>query len=146
MSSSNTDDWTIPSTLETTSIFEPMDVDPPTAFDVLKLSVAPKHDSIGIKSTTTWTSACISIEASDIPEQVNDRTSALDVVVALDISGSMSGQKLKDCKRTLEAMLRPLGSKDRFGVIVFGSCVRVIIPAAKSKKSQPKAGPTFLVV
>eukprot|EP00526_Cylindrotheca_closterium_P013640 CAMPEP_0113619468 /NCGR_PEP_ID=MMETSP0017_2-20120614/9886_1 /TAXON_ID=2856 /ORGANISM="Cylindrotheca closterium" /LENGTH=526 /DNA_ID=CAMNT_0000529045 /DNA_START=85 /DNA_END=1665 /DNA_ORIENTATION=+ /assembly_acc=CAM_ASM_000147 len=143
MTTSNiTDDWTIPSTLETTSVVEPMDVDPPTAgsaFDVLKLSVNPKYDSIGIKSATTWTSACVSIETSDMPEEMNDRTSALDVVVALDISGSMSGQKLKDCKSTLEAMLRPLGSKDRFGLIVFGSRVRVIIPATLMNKQNKES-------
>ncbi|CAJ1931149.1 unnamed protein product [Cylindrotheca closterium] len=138
-----TDDWTIQSTVESTSGVEAMDatvVDQPTTFNVLKLSVNPKYDSVGINSANKiWTSACVSIEASDMPEEMNDRTSALDIVVALDISGSMSGQKLNDCKSTLEAMLRPLGSKDRFGLIVFGSRVRVIIPAAIMNKENKES-------
>jgi len=51
----------------------------------------------------------------------------------------MLGQKLKDCKSTLEAMLRPLGSKDRFGLIVFGSRVRVIILAALMTKENKES-------
>jgi hypothetical protein len=59
--------------------------------------------------------------------------------VALDVSGSMSGSKLKDCKSTLEAMLRPLSAKDRFGLITFGSRCDVVFPALLMTKENKAA-------
>lgn len=112
---------------------------PRTMADVLKLSFAPKHESIGVKSTEAWTSACVSIEACDIPEDSEERTSSVDICVALDVSGSMSGSKLRDCKSTLEAMLRPLGAKDRFGLISFGSRCDVVFPALLMTKENKAA-------
>lgn len=136
----NTDDWTVPSTVEPsvadTESFVP--VAAPMA-EVLKLSFAPKHESIGVKSTTTWTSACVSIEALDMPEDSEERTSSVDICVALDVSGSMSGSKLRDCKSTLEAMLRPLSAKDRFGLITFGSRCDVVFPALLMTKENKAA-------
>jgi len=139
----NTDDWTVPSTVEPSIAGTTSFVNVPPArlnpVDVLKLSFAPKHDSIGIKSSTTFTSACVSIQARDMPEDSEERTSAVDITVALDVSGSMSGSKLKDCKQTLEAMLRPLGTKDRFGLITFGSRCDVVLPALLMTKENKEA-------
>lgn len=137
------DDWTAPSTVDPSTVADTesfANVDRPNVIDVLKLSVNPKHDSIGIKSTTTWTSACVSIDAADMPEDGGERTSSVDICVALDISGSMSaGQKLRDCKSTLEAMLRPLTAKDRFGLITFGSNCDVVIPALLMTKPNKES-------
>jgi len=139
----NTDDWTVPSTVEPSIADTTSFVNVPPArsnsVDVLKLSFAPKHESIGAKSSTTFTSACVSIEASDMPEDSEERTSSVDICVALDVSGSMSGSKLKDCKSTLEAMLRPLGTKDRFGLITFGSRCDVVFPALLMTKENKEA-------
>jgi Mg-chelatase subunit ChlD len=139
-SDQGTDDWTLSSTAESASFVDVTNVDEPKdATEVLKLSVSPKHKLIGIKCADTWTSACVSIQASDMPENYEDKTSALDVTVALDISGSMTGQKLTDCISTLESMLRPLGPKHRFGLVAFGSAANVVIPASFMTKESKKA-------
>lgn len=139
----STDDWTVPSTvvpsIAETASFVNLPPAQPNPVDVLKLSFAPKHESIGVKSSTTFTSACVSIEACDMPENSEERTSSVDICVALDVSGSMSGSKLRDCKSTLEAMLRPLGTKDRFGLITFGSRCDVIFPALLMTKENKAA-------
>ncbi|CAJ1931113.1 unnamed protein product [Cylindrotheca closterium] len=138
----STDDWTVPSTAEPSTIAEDTESFaniPASPVDVLKLSFAPKHESIGVKSSTTYTSACVSIEACDMPEDEAERTCSVDICVALDVSGSMSGSKLKDCKSTLEAMLRPLSTKDRFGLITFGSRCDVVFPALLMTKENKAA-------
>lgn len=137
------DDWTLPSTVEDPSFVDVLHVTnldaPPQEEEVLKLTVTPKHQSIGIQCTTEqWTSACVSIQASDLPESYQDRTSPVDVSVALDVSGSMNGAKLKDCISTLESMLRALGPKDRFGLITFGSDATVVFPASFMTKDKKK--------
>jgi hypothetical protein len=121
--------------------------------EVLKLSVTPKHESIGIFSSTEISSekrtrfveeknianqACVTIQASDLPENYGAK-SALDLIVALDISKSMQGKKLKDCISTLQAMLRPLGPKDRFGLITFGNEAKVMIPASFMTKENKES-------
>lgn len=45
----------------------------------------------------------------------------LDLVVVLDVSGSMSGSKLKLCKETCKLLSQQLVSKDRMGMVTFGS-------------------------
>ncbi|CAJ1931111.1 unnamed protein product [Cylindrotheca closterium] len=132
-SQENTEDWTVNDDKESFANI------PASPVDVLKLSFAPKHESIGVKSSTTYTSACVSIEACDMPEDEAERTCSVDICVALDVSGSMSGSKLKDCKSTLEAMLRPLSTKDRFGLITFGSRCDVVFPALLMTKENKAA-------
>lgn len=123
------DDSTMPSTVDTSSYVHDMNMDDTKLeSEVLKLTVTPKHDSIGQKNPEKWTSACVTIQASDVPEEMVDKTSQLDISVALDISGSMSGTKLRDCKSTLETMIRSLGPKDRFALVTFGSYANVVVP------------------
>jgi len=51
-----------------------------------------------------------------------------DVVAVLDVSGSMSGEKLDQAKAALTALLGTLRPTDRFRVITFGSSVRRYAP------------------
>src|SRR4029077_4450484 len=47
-----------------------------------------------------------------------------DVVAVLDVSGSMSGDKLEQAKTALAQLLGTLRSGDRFRIVTFGSSVR----------------------
>jgi Mg-chelatase subunit ChlD len=54
----------------------------------------------------------------------------VDIVVALDISGSMLADgKLEECKETLTFMARTLKSGDRFGLVAFSTTASTVIPA-----------------
>ena len=58
------------------------------------------------------------------PGQSNERTVRRDVVGVLDISGSMSGEKLDQAKTALVQLVGALRSGDRFRLIAFSSAVR----------------------
>jgi len=107
----------------------------------LSVKVTPKHNIIGSESTFSFTEFCVTVKAMELPVEEEDENTraAVDIVVALDISGSMAGQKLELCKETLSLLLRELSSKDRFGLVVFGSNARLEIPARKLTKENKEA-------
>jgi Ca-activated chloride channel family protein len=53
-----------------------------------------------------------------------------DVLVVLDVSGSMSGQKLEYAKQALHQLIERVGPSDRFGLITYESSAGVMIPLA----------------
>jgi Ca-activated chloride channel family protein len=55
---------------------------------------------------------------------------ATDVLVVLDVSGSMSGQKLDYAKQALHQLIDRVGSSDRFGLVTYESSAGVVIPLA----------------
>mmetsp|Transcript_12553 Transcript_12553/g.27138 ORF Transcript_12553/g.27138 Transcript_12553/m.27138 type:complete len:559 (-) Transcript_12553:134-1810(-) len=121
-----------------TADFSFVDVD--GAVPALSLSVTPRHDTIGIGSGLKSTQVCVTVKARDLPDddENGDQTRAsVDIVVALDVSGSMAGDKLDQCKETLELLLRALLPRDRFGLITFASDARIDIPA-QSMTAQNK--------
>lgn len=105
------------------TLVEAMDVDgiPPA----LSLSVSPRHDLIGLGTNLTTTQVCATIKARDLPDE---QRAPVDIVVALDVSGSMTGNKLQQCKKTLELLMRVLLPRDRFGLVSFASEACIEIP------------------
>jgi Mg-chelatase subunit ChlD len=100
----------------------------------LSMSILPRHDVIGTALTSTH--VCVSIKAYETPptdEKNNSNTgaerAAVDIVVALDCSGSMMGPPIKLCKQTLEMLVRVLGPRDRFGLVCFSSTAQIAIQA-----------------
>ena len=100
----------------------------------LSVKLTPKHSTIGSQASHTSTNFCTTVYARDLPEDDDDevqtsssKRAPVDIVVALDISGSMSGTKLKLCKETLKILLRELGSKDRFGLVTFSDEAKIQI-------------------
>ena len=55
---------------------------------------------------------------------------ATDLVVVLDESGSMSGDKISDARAAAHELLSQLGSEDRFSLVSFDSDVQLRIPLA----------------
>ena len=60
------------------------------------------------------------------PKIVSDQTArpAKTVVFTLDISGSMSGEKIKQARESLKFVLERLNDGDKFNVVLFGTDVR----------------------
>jgi Ca-activated chloride channel family protein len=58
------------------------------------------------------------------PGQTTERTMRRDLVAVLDISGSMSGEKLDQAKAALVQLVGALRSGDRFRLVAFSSAVR----------------------
>jgi Ca-activated chloride channel homolog len=62
------------------------------------------------------------------PGQVTEATMPRDLTVAVDVSGSMSGEKLEQTRRALLQLLGTLGPSDRFRLIRFSSGVESFRP------------------
>jgi Mg-chelatase subunit ChlD/ABC-type dipeptide/oligopeptide/nickel transport system ATPase component len=103
-----------------------------TVSPTLTLSVAPKHEVIGLNSSMATTQVCATIRACGLAGDDDDTARAsVDIVVALDLSSSMrDGTKLELCKQTLELLLRCLSPKDRFGLVTFADDANIDIPLA----------------
>jgi len=96
----------------------------------LSMKLIPENESIGLQSSKSSTRFCSQITSRCLPDDDSARA-PVDVMVALDISGSMTGKKLTLCKETLQLLLRELGPNDRFGLVTFGSEATIVIPARK---------------
>lgn len=105
--------------------------------DPLKLTVIPSHYSVGMESAQTTVHVCANIRAYELPDDDNARA-PVDIVVALDVSGSMEGDKLKLCKVTLEQLLRMLLPGDRFGLISYDSTAQIDIAAQYMTEENKK--------
>jgi len=105
----------------------------------IRVKITPKHDTIGLDDPHTSTEFCATMTARDLPEDDDFARAAVDIVVALDVSGSMSGRKLELCKDTLSLLLRELGTQDRFGLVVFGDEAKLEIPTSKLTKASKSA-------
>ena len=79
-------------------------------------------------------------------ESVRKETIPRDMVLVLDVSGSMDAVKMDQARKALKYCLNNLNPQDRFGVISFATSVRAIAitwstPAATSWKT-PANGST----
>jgi len=94
--------------------------------EIIALSLTPKNKVIGLNSNVSTTQICASMKARKLPEEAE--RAPVDIVVALDVSGSMSGSKLELCKTTLELLLRHLLPQDRFGLVAYSDNAFTEVP------------------
>lgn len=118
------------------NVAEMIDSAPNGGTPALSLKITPKNGAIGLDAPLTTTEFCVTVTASKLPDDDDTARAPVDIVVALDVSGSMSGRKLELCKDTLNLLLRELGAQDRFGLVVFGDEARLEIPTRKLTKAS----------
>lgn len=111
------------------SFVEAMEIDTGTIARALSLSGSPRHDTIGLGTTKRTTQVCATAKARELPDDDEQALAPVDIIVALDVSGSMTGEKLQQCKKTLEFLLRVLLPRDRFGLVSFATEAVIEIPA-----------------
>jgi Ca-activated chloride channel family protein len=68
------------------------------------------------------------VDILDLHEAIAGTRRATDLVVVLDESGSMSGQKIEDARAAARGILAQLGPEDRFALVSFDSNALVRIP------------------
>lgn len=104
----------------------------------LEFQVAPLRQSIGLKSSEFTTQICATIKACELPNDDAFARSPVDIVVALDVSGSMRVEKLDLCKKTLHLLLRELHHEDRFGLISFSEDATIEFPIQKVNEENKR--------
>jgi len=83
----------------------------------LTLLLRNLHDTVGLRATKTSSYVCLTMLARQLEDE--GKRAAVDIIIALDVSGSMAGNKLDLCKLTLKQLIRLLSSEDRFGLITY---------------------------
>ena len=73
--------------------------------------------------------------------EVTDAVVAKDVVLVLDISGSMAGDKMKQAQAAADYVLDHLGQNDRFNIVAFSTAPRLFSdrPIPASRRSEGHA-------
>lgn len=104
----------------------------------LKLSLIPSHSNVGCDSSRTSVHICASIKAMDLPNCDDKNRAPVDIVVALDVSGSMTGSKLQLSKITLEQLLALLNPQDRFGLICYNNTARAVFPPQEMSETNKR--------
>eukprot|EP00565_Helicotheca_tamesis_P007882 CAMPEP_0185724048 /NCGR_PEP_ID=MMETSP1171-20130828/654_1 /TAXON_ID=374046 /ORGANISM="Helicotheca tamensis, Strain CCMP826" /LENGTH=495 /DNA_ID=CAMNT_0028391823 /DNA_START=51 /DNA_END=1538 /DNA_ORIENTATION=+ len=115
-----------------------MDIDDNPA-PALKFKLTPRNDQIGkLAKQKGAVQICATTTATKLPEDDSTRA-PVDIVVVLDVSGSMYGEKLALCKKTLELLLRELRGQDRFGLVSFADEAVLEIPTRKLTEANKQA-------
>ena len=102
----------------------------------LNLTATPRHSVIGIASGISKTHLCATVTARDLSSKDGEHRAPIDIVVALDVSESMNGDKLKLCKMSLELLIKSLLPGDRFGLVTFSCTAEVEIPLQELSREQ----------
>ncbi len=76
----------------------------------------------------------VSVQTEDVENE--DFRQALDLVVVIDVSGSMKGQKIELVKTTLDFVIDELDERDRISIITFNSNVNKICGLKSMTKSN----------
>ncbi len=75
------------------------------------------------------------------------KRTTMDVIVVLDVSGSMEGDKLALAKKTLSFLLKNMRAADSFGLVTYSEVARVAIPlAAMSARAKESAENTIRAI
>ena len=107
--------------------------------EMLSLSVTPRHDTVGVACKMKSTHICVSVQALEMSRESDWGDNwGCDIVGALDVSGSMSGNKIRQCKNTLKMIIRVLKSKDRFGLVCYSSTAKLVFPAQNMTEANKK--------
>merc|ERR1719486_136634 len=97
------------------------DVATATPVETVTLGADVLHPALPLEANATTT---IDAHLRTAAVELSDRRAPIDVVVALDRSGSMSGAKLALCQETIALLIRELRSGDRFALVSFDHTVK----------------------
>ena len=98
-----------------------------TSDDVVQLSTRLVQDKILIGSDGAFSMA-LDLAAAEIPHPSDQPRQRVDLVVVLDRSGSMQGQKLNDAREAIIGMLGWLSPEDRLALVVYDTTIQTVFP------------------
>jgi Ca-activated chloride channel family protein len=80
----------------------------------------------------------VTLEAGAADARAGSAHRPSDVLVVLDISGSMSGSKLAYAKQALHQLIGRIQPSDRFGLVTYESTARVVVPLQAASEENPR--------
>lgn len=81
-----------------------------------------------LQGTTGDISVALTLSGSDAVQSKNDEIQPVDLVVVLDRSGSMSGQKIADARNAVVQLINYMGRDDRMAIVTYSNGVEMLSP------------------
>ena len=78
---------------------------------------------------------CLTLTAAANEGRGQESSQGADLVVVLDVSGSMAGKKLADAKAAVAALVRGLSDRDRFALVAYGDEAWIQSPLALATRA-----------
>lgn len=100
---------------------------PVAAGDGLTISSEVVQDKI-LKDGAGRVTVALRLAASQLPESDILPPPAADLVIVLDRSGSMEGQKLRDASQAVVGLIERLGPEDRLALVTYSNGVNTLAP------------------
>ncbi|MCB2148855.1 MAG: VWA domain-containing protein [Deltaproteobacteria bacterium] len=101
----------------------PVPVPPPGGDKLLSVSTEVVQDKI-LKGADGRVTVSLNLTAARLPTIDNEAVPATDLVVVLDRSGSMEGQKLNDARQAIIRLLDQFGPEDRLALVTYSNDVQ----------------------
>ncbi|KAJ3169415.1 hypothetical protein HK101_011472 [Irineochytrium annulatum] len=85
--------------------------------------------------------ALVTVTAPSAPTEACAAVTAMDLVACVDVSGSMSGDKIDNVLRTLSYVVSTLRPEDRLAIVAFNDSATVLAPFLHCGSSSQEANP-----
>ncbi|MFH0725537.1 MAG: VWA domain-containing protein [Pseudomonadota bacterium] len=99
----------------------------PVQADWVTVHANPVQDKV-LKGSDGQVSLSLSLEAAEIPPSDHRPVQHADLVLVLDRSGSMEGQKLSDAKEAVMQLIDRMTTDDRLGIHLYSNGVSTLCP------------------
>ena len=96
----------------------PLPVPTPAGDKLGTVSTEVVQDKV-LKGADGRVTVSLNLTAAQLPELDKGPVQAVDLVIVLDRSGSMEGQKLSDARQAVIGLLDHLGSEDRLALVTY---------------------------
>ena len=100
---------------------------PPANGEAVSITAAFSQEKI-LTGSDGMVSVALTLTAEDRPVATKTEVSPVDLIVVLDRSGSMGGQKIEDAKRAILQLIGRLDETDRLGLVAYANDVQVVSP------------------
>lgn len=121
-----------------TASYEAHNVRPDRDFD-LYFSLSPDAIAVNLLSYKPYAEDGFFLLLVTPPVNAPQRAVAKDVVLVLDTSGSMDGEKIQQAKTAAAFVLDHLGASDRFNIVAFSSATRLFAERPVSSERRAEA-------
>ena len=119
-------------------ISTPLPILVPTGDKLVTVSTEVVQDKV-LKGSDGQVTASLNLTSAQLPTFDNESVQAVDLVVVLDRSGSMEGQKLRDARQAVIRLLDQLGPEDRLALVTYSNGVQTqsaLVPMNAANRKQ----------
>lgn len=99
----------------------------PEIQDVVTLDTQLSQEKI-LKNSDGKVAVAVTLTGSTVPIMVGQEAQPVDLVIVLDRSGSMGGQKINDARMAVIRLMERLSDRDRLGIVTYSNGVQTLSP------------------